>query len=241
MPPSSAWILVCRTCSGSIPAWSCQWDRRHRSDRSHTPTNNNQMDNRQDRTIPWCRESLSSYPSRRWWTRRTRSSKGSSCSSSRSSSSSFQFSCSLHQRASAWRTGRMRQWCPSSSAYAPPTQPLENGVVKNNSRISADCSPVSFPDDGTYLSEMQRSPRYWLEPSSTGAKSFHSCTGPARSTWRGWTWPGCWRDACCLLPGSEAAGIHQSGQKKRIWQKQSLIDFFGNPPPPYSWSSHCDE
>jgi hypothetical protein len=30
---------------------------------------------------------------------------------------------------------------------------------------------------------MQRSPRYWFEPSSTGARSFHSWTGPARSTY----------------------------------------------------------
>ena len=45
--------------------------------------------------------------------------------------------------------------------------------------------PVSFPEDGTYLSERHRSPRYWLEPSSTGARSFHSWTGPARSTWIG--------------------------------------------------------
>merc|ERR550525_709146 len=48
---------------------------------------------------------------------------------------------------------------------------------------ASNTATVSFPDDGTYLREMQRSPRYWLEPSSTGAKSFHSCTGPARSTW----------------------------------------------------------
>lgn len=42
--------------------------------------------------------------------------------------------------------------------------------------------PVNFPDEGTYLNERQRSPRYWLLPSSTGTKSFHSSIGPARST-----------------------------------------------------------
>ena len=41
---------------------------------------------------------------------------------------------------------------------------------------------MSLPEEGTYLSERQRSPRYWLDPSSTGARSFHSWTGPARST-----------------------------------------------------------
>ena len=45
-----------------------------------------------------------------------------------------------------------------------------------------DALPVSLPELGTYLSERQRSPRYWLLPSSTGARSFHCSTGPARST-----------------------------------------------------------
>ena len=42
--------------------------------------------------------------------------------------------------------------------------------------------PVNFPDDGTYLSDKHKSPKYWLLPSSTAAKSFHSSTGPAKST-----------------------------------------------------------
>ena len=42
--------------------------------------------------------------------------------------------------------------------------------------------PVSFPEDGTYLRDRHRSPKYWLLPSSTAAKSFHSSTGPAKST-----------------------------------------------------------
>ena len=102
--------------------------------------------------------------------------------------------------------------------------------------------PVSFPEDGTYLSERHRSPRYWLEPSSTGARSFHSWTGPARSTWIGkksfdfnpfssallWSRLGgptppimfycllVWATVCHpCLPGWEAAGTLRSGPRRR--------------------------
>ena len=66
------------------------------------------------------------------------------------------------------------------------------------------CLPVSFPDEGTYLSEIQRSPKYWLLPSSTGARSFHSSIGPARST----EFSGSW-----YSPENESNILHNNSSK----------------------------
>ena len=216
-PPSSAWSQACTPCSDSSQVLSFRWDLRHRSDRSRKPKRGDSDDLRQERWREHYRDvqgdSLHVHflNDKHKWFIPVRIEIAALDTRLLLLSNSLPLGIKQLQLDVGIRcTSDVHLLQFPGFQYSN----WEQIFTPWEQQLALSYWPVSFPEDGTYLRERHRSPRYWLEPSSTGARSFHSWTGPARSTLITSTNEKT-NDKETLRPGSEGAEILRSDRRMR--------------------------